>query len=66
MKKVIERLRDLRLLALMGVVFLLGACEVEVEEGEDPAVEVETPDIEVEEDTTPDTVVIDTPEIEIE
>lgn len=66
MKRLIERLRHFRFLALMGAVFLLGACEVDVEEGEDPAVEVETPDVEVEEDTTTDTVVIDTPEIEIQ
>lgn len=66
MKKLIERIRHVRFLTLMGAVFLLGACEVDVEEGEDPAVEIETPDIEVEEDTTEDTVVIDTPEVDVE
>ena len=66
MKKLIERLRHVRLLALMAAVFLLGGCEVDVEEGEDPTIEVETPDVEVQEDTTEDTVVIDTPEIEVD
>ncbi len=66
MKRLIEGLRHFRVLTLIGAVFLFGACEADVEEGEDPAVEIETPDVEVEEDTTTDTVVIDTPEVEVE
>jgi len=67
--------RHLRFLALGAAVFLLGACEVqkvdegetpdvEVEEGQLPEYEVETPDVDVKSDT--DTVVVETPSVEVE
>lgn len=67
--------RHLRFLALGAAVFLLGACEVQkvdegeapevqVKEGEAPEYEIETPDVDVKSDT--DTVVVETPSVEVE
>ena len=67
--------RHLRFLALGAAVFLLGACEVQkvdegetpevqVKEGEAPEYEVETPEVDVKSDT--DTVVVETPSVEVE
>lgn len=64
-----------RFLAVGAAVFLLGACEVdqvdegempeiEVEEGEAPEYDVEGPEVDVRSDT--DTVVVETPEVDID
>lgn len=63
-----------RFLAVGAAVFLLGACEVnqvdegempevQVEEGELPEYDVDGPEVDVRSDT--DTVVVETPEIDI-
>lgn len=65
----------LRFLALGAAVFLFGACEVQkvdeaetpegqVEEGELPDYDVQTPEVDVKSDT--DTVVVETPEVDVE
>ncbi len=64
-----------RFLAVGAAVFLLGACdvdqvdegempEVEVEEGEMPEYDVEGPEVDVRSDT--DTVVVETPEVDVD
>lgn len=66
---------QVRFLAVGAAVFLLGACEVdqvdegempeiEVEEGEAPEYDVEGPEVDVRSDT--DTVVVETPEVDID
>ncbi len=65
---------QLRFLSVGAAVFLLGACdvdqvdegempEVQVEEGEAPEYDVDGPEVEVRSDT--DTVVVETPEVDI-
>lgn len=65
----------LRFLAVGAAVFLLGACEVdqvdegelpdvEVEEGEMPEYDADAPEVDVRSDT--DTVVIETPEVDVD
>ena len=65
----------IQFLALGAAAFLLGACEVEqaderdspeaeVQKEEAPNYEIETPDVDVKSDT--DTVVVETPEVEVE
>ena len=69
--------RQLRFLMVGAAVFLLGACDVdqvdegelpevdvEVDEGELPEYDVDVPDVDVRSDT--DTVVVETPEIDID
>lgn len=64
-----------RFLAVGAAVFLLGACEVDqvdegempevqVEEGEMPEYDVDGPEVDVRSDT--DTVVVETPEVDID
>lgn len=66
---------QLRFLTVGAAVFLLGACdvdqvdegelpEVEVEEGELPEYDVDAPDVDVRSDT--DTVVVETPEVDVD
>lgn len=64
-----------RFLAVGAAVFLLGACdvdqvdegempEVQVEEGEAPEYDVDGPEVDVRSDT--DTVVVETPEVDVD
>lgn len=66
---------NVRFLAVGAAVFLLGACEVdqvdegempevEVQEGEAPEYDVEGPEVDVRSDT--DTVVVETPEVDVD